>query len=189
VTSKQDGVDQLRSTAEEAERFLQSLDEEADSSVISSLSHSAAISKPADYVGLDESDRSFSSTATGNDSAQPAIVLLIIAMLLSPLVLLVVWRNGEQSSVQSLPTLRYASSCGSPPGAAKRWWPVLGPPDRNLLRIIRDRYCGDAYITAEGSLQVASFDSVEEAERFRRQLQKSTGAAFRVGEGVYRYDG
>lgn len=186
MTSKLDGVDQLRSTAEEAERFLQSLDEEADSSVRSPASESSVISEGADDVGFDDGDQSLSPSASGKDSAHPALVLLIIAILLSPLVLLVVWRSGEQTSVESLPALRYASSCGSPSGVGKRWWPVLGPPDRNLLRTIRNRYCGDAYITAEGSLQVASFDSFEGAERFRRQLQKLTGAAYRVGEGVYR---
>ena len=189
MTSQGDGFDQLRSTAEEAERFLQSLDEETDPSVISPASDSSVISEQADDVGFDDGDQSLSSSASGNDAAHPALVLLIIAILLSPLVLLAVWLNGEQTSVESLPALRYASSCGSPPGAGKRWWPVLGPPDRRLLRTIRDRYCGDAYITSEGSLQVASFDSLEGAERFRRQLQKSTGAAFRLGEGEYRYGG
>jgi hypothetical protein len=182
VTSQRDGFDQLRSTAEEAERFLQSLDQETDPGVRSPVSDSSVISELADDVGFDDGDQSLSPSVSGNDSAHPALVLLIIAMMLSPLVLLVVWRNGEQTSVESLPGLRYASSCGSPPGVGKRWWPVLGPPDRNLLRTIRDRYCGDAYITAAGSLQVASFDSLEGAERFRRHLDHVLGGRFRVGQ-------
>ena len=182
MTSQRDGFDQLRSTAEEAERFLQSLDQKIDPGVRSSVSESFVISERADDVGFDDGDQSLSPSASGKDSAHPALVLLIIAILLSPLVLLVVWRNGQQASVESLPALRYASSCGSQPGAGKRWWPVLGPPDRSLLRTIRDRYCGDAYITAAGSLQVASFDSLEGAERFRRQLDRVLGGRFRVGQ-------
>lgn len=182
MTSKGDRFAQLRSTAEEAERFLESLDEGITANVTSSVSDSLVISETVGDVRVDAVDRSLRSTASGNESAHPALVLLIIAILLSPLVLLMVWQNSEPSSEQSWPVLRYASSCGSPPGAGKRWWPVLGPPDRDLLRTIRNRYCGDAYITADGSLQVASFDSMEGAERFRRQLNHVFGGRFRVGQ-------
>lgn len=183
MTSKRDCFDQLRSTAEEADRFLKSLDE--DSSQMEAFSNTASPvkSEPPEDISSDD-DRSLQATASGNHPAHPALVLLIIAILLSPVLLLLVWQNREESAVDTLPALRYASSCGSPPGGGKRWWPVLGPADRNLLRTIRNQYCGDAFITVDGALQAASFDSWQGAERFRQQIQQSTGAAFRVGEGA-----
>ena len=168
--------------ADEADLLLEALDEtdSLDDSLDASLY--SATADLVDGQNFDVADNQSVSDGTANSSAHPALVLLIIAILLSPLLLLVVWRIGEQTSVESLPALRYVSSCGSPPGAGKRWWPVLGPPDRRLLRTIRDRYCGDAFITAEGSLQVASFDSLEGAERFRSQLNRVLGDRLRVGQ-------
>lgn len=183
MTSNVDGFDQLRSTAEEADRFLQSFDEDSSQIEAFSSTTSPVKSDPPEDISSD-GDRSLQAKASGNHSAHPALVLLIIAILLSPVLMLLVWQNSEQSAVETLPALRYASSCGSPPGGGKRWWPVLGPADRNLLRTIRNQYCGDAFITVDGALQAASFDSWQGAERFRQQLQQSTGAAFRVGEGA-----
>lgn len=71
-------------------------------------------------------------------------------------------------------------SCGSPPVAGLSWWPVLGPPETQSL--VRNRFCGDAFITAEGFVQVASFSSVEAATNFAQQLSAITGYAFRVGQ-------
>ena len=183
VTGQGDNKNQLRSTAEEAERFLQALDAEPDQVMAPQQPQT-----PAPRVG---EDKNFVATdgaaaSSGSDEAHPALLVLIFVILLSPLVLFVLWQNIEQSSSESLPVLRYASSCGSAPGEGKRWWPVLGPADRSLLRTIRNQYCGDAYITPEGSLQIASFDSWQGANRFRQQLQKATKASFRVGTSIYR---
>ena len=186
MSTKNHGENDFHSIADEADLLLEALDEadSLDDSSDDSLDASlySASGDVVDGQNFDVVDNQRDSVDTANSSAHPALVLLIIAILLSPLVLLAVWLNGEQTSVESLPALRYASSCGSSPGAGKRWWPVLGPPDRRLLRTIRDRYCGDAFITAEGSLQVASFDSLEGAERFRRQLDRVLGDRFRVGQ-------
>jgi hypothetical protein len=175
MTSKDDPKNQLRSTmelAEEAERFLQSLDAEPDPDMPPQQPPPLA-----PRVGGD---------AIGSNAAHPALLVLIIVILLSPLALFVLWQNIGQSPSNSLPALSYFSSCGSAPGVGKWWWPVLGPADRSLLRTIRNQYCGDAYITPEGSLQIASFDSWQGANRFRQQLQKATKASFRVGTSIYR---
>lgn len=182
MSTKNHGDNDFHLIADEADLLLEALNEadSLDDSLDASLY--SASGDVVDGQNFDVVDNQRDSVDTANSSAHPALVFLIIAILLSPLLLLVVWRIGEQTSVESLPALRYASSCGSPPAAGKRWWPVLGPPDRRLLRTIRDRYCGDAYITSEGSLQVASFDSLEGAERFRRQLDRVLGDRFRVGQ-------
>ncbi len=183
MTGQGDNKNQLRSTAEEAERFLQALDADPDQVMAPQQPQT-----PAPRVG---EDKNFVATdgaaaSSGSDEAHPALLVLIFVILLSPLVLFVLWQNIEQSSSESLPVLRYASSCGSAPGEGKRWWPVLGPADQNMLRTIRNQYCGDAYITPEGSLQIASFDSWQGANRFRQQLQKATKGSFRVGTSIYR---
>ena len=182
MTLKKHGDQDFHSIADEADLLLEALDEaeNLDDSVDASSHSGTGVSADVSHFDVDVNQSVLDNSA--NSPAHPALVLLIIAILLSPLVLLVVFWNGQQASVESLPALRYASSCGSQPGAGKRWWPVLGPPDRNLLRTIRDRYCSDAYITAEGSLQVASFDSWEGADRFRRQLDRVLGGRFRVGQ-------
>ena len=186
MTAQGDGLDQLRFTAEEADRFLQALDTEQERVTASPAVDSSVTSAQADVAshGVDDGLEQ-TTTSSGRQAEHPGFVALVIAILLSPLALLMLLQIGEQRSAESLPALRYASSCGSSPGPGKRWWPVLGPPSRSLLRTIRDQYCGDAYFTDEGSLQVASFDSWQGADRFRQQLQKATGTSFRVGEGAY----
>ena len=172
MTGQGDNKNQLRSTAEEAERFLQALDAEPDQVIAPQQPQT-----PAPRVGGD---------AMGSNAAHPALLVLIIVILLSPLALYVLWQNIKQPPSDLLPALSYTSSCGSAPGVGKRWWPVLGPADRSLLRTIRNQYCGDAFITPEGSLQIASFDSWQGANRFRQQLQKATKGTFRVGTSIYR---
>lgn len=76
--------------------------------------------------------------------------------------------------------LSWQSSCGSPPVSGSSWWPVLGPAD--ALETVRRRYCGDAYLTAEGASQVASFSSFEEATAFAQRLADASGYSFRVGQ-------
>ena len=187
MTAQGDGLDQLRFTAEEADRFLEALETEQERVTASPAVDSAVTSAQADVAshGVDDGLEQ-TTTSSGREAPHPGFVALVIAIVLSPLALLMLLQIGEHRSAESLPALRYASSCGSSPGPGKRWWPVLGPPSRSLLRTIRDQYCGDAYFTDEGSLQVASFDSWQGADRFRQQLDHALGerfsARFRVGE-------
>ena len=183
MTVQGDNKKQLLSTAEEAERFLKALEAEGDQVMAPQQPK-----PPVPRVGVDaiSVDTEVAAASSGSDKAHPALVVFLVTILLSPLALFFLWQNIAQSPSETLPVLRYASSCGSAPGVGKKWWPVLGLPDRSLLRTIRNQYCGDAYITAEGSLQVASFDSWQGANQFRQQLQKVTKASFRIGTATYR---
>jgi hypothetical protein len=71
-------------------------------------------------------------------------------------------------------------SCGSPPVSGGTWWPVLGPAD--ALEAVRGRFCGDAYVKADGSMQTASFSNFDDATTFARRLSEASGYSFRVGE-------
>jgi len=84
--------------------------------------------------------------------------------------------DGPSSAV----ALVWQASCGSPAVSGSSWWPVLGPGQ--ALDTVRSRYCGDAYLTAEGSAQVASFSSREEAATFAERLSRESGYDFRVGQ-------
>lgn len=77
-------------------------------------------------------------------------------------------------------SLNWQASCGSPSVSGASWWPVLGPDQ--AVNDVRSRYCGDAYITAAGATQVASFSTIEEATAFAERLSRATGYGFRVGE-------
>ena len=87
-------------------------------------------------------------------------------------------RQNTQSPGES--TMAWQPSCGSSDGGAVSLWPVLGP--REALDLVRSRYCGDAYATADGVTQVASFTSVAAATDFAVRLSAFTGFAFRVGQ-------
>lgn len=50
------------------------------------------------------------------------------------------------------------------------------------METIRSRYCGDAYVTVYGFMEVASFTSFEEATNFAQRLSRASGYSFRVGE-------
>lgn len=73
--------------------------------------------------------------------------------------------------------------CGSPLGSGSKWWPVNGPASAESR--IKTAYCQDAYIRDDGSLQIASFTSYEEARRFAEKLSSSEPYQFRVGEPTY----
>ena len=184
MNESQDDLDALRSTGAEADRFLKSLEADQARDQLSPVENKQVPQKPVPAQPV-VSPQHPSSQRAEQEQGNPGIGVLIIAIFITPLLLVWLFQTSSQEPVSSTPPLRYSKSCGSPPGAGKRWWPVLGRPNRQLLQTIRNRYCGDAYINEEGSLQVASFDSLEGAERFRRRLQKSTGAAFRVGNGLH----
>lgn len=163
----------IRSTGEEAERLLKALE--------SNLPPTPTDARPAEPVFHQPIGP---ETSSEKDQVNPALVLLILAILFSPLILLAVYQSsGRRSSPPLSAPLGYSSSCGSASSATGRWWPVLGAADSSLLSTIRSRFCADAYINAEGAMQVASFGSWEAAESFRVRLEQATGQPFRVGLG------
>ena len=163
----------IRSTGEEAERLLEALE--------SDLPPPPTDARPADRVFHQPIGP---VTSSEKDQVNPALILLILAILLSPLALLAVYQSSGGRSSPSLPApLGYSATCGSASSATGRWWPVLGAADSSLLSTVRSRFCADAYINAEGAMQVASFGSWEAAESFRLRLEEATGQPFRVGLG------
>ena len=184
MNESQDDLDALRSTGAEADRFLKSLEADQVRDQLSPVENKQVPQKPVPAEPV-VSPQHPSSQRAEQEQGNPGIGLLIIAIFITPLLLVWLFQTSSQEPVSSTPPLRYSKSCGSPPGAGKRWWPVLGRPNRQLLQTIRNRYCGDAYINEEGSLQVASFDSRNGAESFRLRLEAATGSSFRVGQGRY----
>ncbi|WP_216919688.1 hypothetical protein [Synechococcus sp. CCAP 1479/9] len=121
------------------------------------------------------------------DRAGRILLTIVLALAVCGVAVEVVRRNprlaeqapaGAGAGAEALET--WQASCGSPPVAGLSWWPVLGPPE--TLSLVRNRFCGDAFITAEGAVQVASFSSVEEATNFAQELSAISGYAFRVGQ-------
>ena len=164
----------IRSTGDEAQRWLDALE--------SDQTHSPTDDEPV--VPITHSQAQAASFST-RDQAHPALILLIIFILISPLILLSVYQRGSISLPSSpIPTpLGYNASCGPQSSSTGRWWPVLGAADPLLLSTVRSRFCGDAYINVEGAMQVASFGSWEDAEAFRVRIEQATGQPFRVGLG------
>ncbi len=118
-----------------------------------------------------------SPSAQATVSKTPVAALFVFG-LLAGAVVGVAMLIPKLSSTQ--PPLRWQPSCGSAPVNGSRWWPVLGPAE--AVDSIRSRYCGDAYVTAFGYAQVASFSSFEEASSFAQRLSADSAYSFRVGE-------
>lgn len=173
MSDSDQSLQDIRSTGEEAERWLEAMESDQLPSLPDAEPAETVFHAPTRPENVSEKDQ-----------AHPALVLLILAILFSPLVLLAVYLSGGGRSSPSLPApLGYSASCGSQSSSTGRWWPVLGAADPSLLSIILSRYCGDAYINAQGALQVASFGSWEEADAFRARIEAATGQSFRVGQG------
>ena len=120
-------------------------------------------------------------SSTGGPSLRPAGVPahgLVAAALLAGAAAVVAAVLVNRSP--TVAPLAWQASCGSAPVSGSRWWPVLGPAE--AVETIRSRYCGDAYVTADGASQVASFSSFEEATAFAQRLSGASGYSFRVGE-------
>ena len=164
----------IRSTGDEAQRWLDALESDQE--------HSPTDAGPAEPISQSYTEW---PTERAKNQANPAFVLLILAVLFSPLILLALYQSGggRSSSVSSTSSLGYSASCGSSSSLSGRWWPVLGGADGSLLNSVRSHYCGDAYINTEGVLQVASFGTWEEADAFRIRIEEATGRTFRVGQG------
>ncbi len=142
------------------------------------------LTSPPDVVA----DVSPQATGAAADSRHPSQPIPIAALLagagvvaaLAALALVISQRNSSGVGPASGAPLVWQASCGSPPVSGSSWWPVLGPGQ--ALDTVRSRYCGDAYLTAEGASQVASFSSRDEAAAFAERLSRESGYGFRVGQ-------
>lgn len=176
----QNDLEFLRSTGAEADRFLKSLEAESEQIRQHHVQEQKFQSQQVESQPIVSAKHALSLKREEDNSGT---TVLIISVILAPFFLFWIWQTNSQDSRSTVPPLSYSASCGSPAGANKRWWPVLGTANRQLLQTIRNHYCGDAYINAEGVLQVASFDSWNGAEAFRLQLEAATSSSFRVGRG------
>ena len=175
MTKPEQQFQDIRSTGEEAELWLEALE--------SDQLPSHKDTEPTEPV---TEQYSTTQSVTTRDQAHPALVLLILAILFSPLILLAAHLSVGRRSPSTSPasTLGYSASCGSTISASGRWWPVLGGGEGSLLTTVKSRYCGDAFINATGALQAASFGSWEEADAFKTRIEQATGESFRVGHGI-----
>ncbi|TRU54003.1 MAG: hypothetical protein EWV91_00725 [Microcystis aeruginosa Ma_QC_Ca_00000000_S207] len=111
---------------------------------------------------------------SGNGCGCLVIILIIVGLL------------GYCSNSQQLPSpssqspinLTFRSSCGSSLGSGSTWYAVVG--DKRAYNTVRNQYCGDSFIRPDGLLQVASFTSSGEAEKFANELSQTTGLSFYV---------
>jgi len=92
--------------------------------------------------------------------------------------------SSSEGVINALPTeqagSQFQTSCGSPRVSGGTWWPVLGP--KEALETVRRRFCGDAYVRAEGTTQVASFSDLEAAKEFAQRISHESGLSLYVGE-------
>ena len=167
----------IRQTGDDAERLLRSLDQtdRGEHAQISSVQSGDIPSNPTDGDDASQADRE-------DRSAHPLLIVLIVAIILAPVIVLL-WSGSRPSGVAREAALRWQPSCGSSSSPSGRWWPVLGPSSRSVLNRVKRNYCGDAYLNAGGSVQVASFGTREAAERFRDRISEASGLYFRVGSG------
>ena len=167
----------LWSTSEEAERFLAEFTGE-----------------PAEQVPEDVPVEPGTQGSESTPSAPPARQTPPFGLVLVPFALMIglmaSWHHQASSppppspsSAQPQEDLMFRRSCGSTSSTSGQWWPVLADPDRSLLAAVRNRYCGDAYINANGMPQVASFNNPQQAEQLAERLSAATGSTFRRGEG------
>ena len=101
MTAQDESKNQLRSTAEEADRFLQSLDDEPVRTTTSLVQESAGPASAEGPISSEVVDVSAGSTSPGSDAAHPFLVALIGVILLSPIVLLLLWQIVKQPSAES----------------------------------------------------------------------------------------
>ena len=166
MTNPEQQLQDIRSTGEEAEHWLEAPE-----------SDQLPSHKDTELNELVSHHYTTTQSVTTSDQAHPALVLLILAILFCPLILLAVYQSvgGRSPSSSPASTLGYSASCGSTISASGRWWPVRGGGKGSLFTTVRSRYCGDAFINATGALQAASFGSWEEADAFKMRIEEATG--------------
>ena len=71
--------------------------------------------------------------------------------------------------------ITFKPTCG--PGGP---WVVVGPADDDLRNIIREKYCGDAFMNANDLLQVARMAERSEADQLAQKLSSILNKTFEV---------
>ena len=171
--SDRDLFGDVRQTGEEASRWLDALERDASADVPAKEIRSETVAS----VPHSPSSKG-SSNAAGCWSA---LVFFGLMLGFGVLIASVLESNGLSTSNDTV-ELEFRPSCGSSSSASGEWWPVLGPANANLISKIKTDYCGDAYINEQGALQIASFSTENEARDFAAQINRATGANFRVGQ-------
>lgn len=109
------------------------------------------------------------------------ILSFVILSFLLVLVLSVAYphlRSVTGIGKEGSPGISFRSTCGSPPNGGSVWYSVVG--GSKSLDLVKANYCGDAFINSNKKLQVASFTSRSEAEKFANTLSNGTGYKFWV---------
>ena len=178
MAGKNSNFDDIRRTGDEAQRLLRDFEESVKDEI-----NPPGTTKAKLYPSTTTSTNSDQHEPWGEKSANPLLLTSIFVLIVLP-IFVVAWQsNSSLSRNNSMPNLQYRASCGSKYSATGRWWPVLGPSSRSLLSRVKRDYCGDAYINAEGAVQVASFGSRQLADKFSKQITDAMQVSFRVGRG------
>ena len=159
----------IRQTGQEAERLLSALESSGD------LSKSPRMPLPGQGSTI---PRRWSRNLAGPWSF--LLLVGLIALAVNTFDFLAHDQPIEAGDSTSEPLI-YRSSCGSADSLSGEWWPVLGPANEQLLVVVRQKYCGDAYIIGTRALQVASFSDQAAATNFADRISAETQVPFRVG--------
>ena len=178
VAGQPSDFDDIRRTGDEAQRLLRDLETGPDSTL-----RASDTSKAKPYSSKQASHGTYTNSSSNNKTTNPVPYIIIIGIIILPIAAIVL--NSEETSRKNrpVPALKYRASCGSKYSTSGRWWPVLGPSSRSVLSRVKRQYCGDAYMNAEGSVQVASFGSRQAAEEFSKRIMEAMQVPFRVGRG------
>lgn len=168
--------DDIRQTGDEAQRLLRDLEKGFKSGAQASIPSQATphTSKPATN----------SPNTIDSSSQQPTnpVPFIVIFSFIGYLIIAIILNVNKSTSVDdSVPTLSYRASCGSKYSTSGRWWPVLGPSSKSVLSRVKRDFCGDAYLNAEGAVQVASFGTRQAADDFSKLITDVMKVPFRVG--------
>ena len=170
--SNRDLFGDVRQTGEEASRWLDALEHDASATA----PNQEVPSRPVASV-----PSSPPSTESSKAGCRSALIFFSLILGFAVLIAFVRDNNGLLTSNDTI-KLRFRQSCGSSWSSSGKWWPVLGPASPRLISTIKTDYCGDAYINEEGALQIASFSTENDARDFAAQINRATGANFRVGK-------
>ena len=171
--SDRDVFGDVRQTGEEASRWLDALERDASAAVpAKEIQAEPVASVPSSPPSTERSNAAGCLGALFFFGLLLGFGVLIVSVLDS---------NGAFTS-NVTDELEFRPSCGSRSSASGQWWPVLGPANARLVSTIKTDYCGDAYINEQGALQIASFSTENAAKDFAAQINRATGANFRVGQ-------
>lgn len=121
------------------------------------------------------------STGGGTGTKGGGCGCFVIPVLFIGLLVYFTQNNNPQklySSPEHSFNLEFKASCGSSLGSGSTWYAVVG--DKRAYNTVRNQYCGDSFIRPDGLLQIASFTSSGEAEKFAKELSQTTGLSFYV---------